>query len=266
MIASSSNDVANRDIYRQLLYDTVIAKRIRVSTRNNDRRIFSLIAKEDIHAASFVGFFTGSMSSNSCPPGSIYALQIGRSEPCITPFQDETHITSRERDMHLLASMNEPREGESANCHMIVQDFTHAEVENVSSIVHSESARFFRGVACFACETIPAGAELTWNYGKAYEPIREREGYVAGNVCKAILAGERFINSNSQTVLDALTRVPPYCVYPVLRSQVVSSERFKSKRPRTSDSDEDVSDSFSSGSDPQNSDKYLPRPSRSRSA
>ena len=33
------------------------------------------------------------------------------------------------------------------------------------------------------CRAVPAGGELTWNYGPGYEPIRRRARYVAGRAC-----------------------------------------------------------------------------------
>ena len=159
--------------------------------------------------------------------------------------------------------MNEPSQGEYANCHMAVQDFNASEIQDVTVIQHHETARYFRGMACFACQDIPGGEALTWNYGPAYEPIRQQMGYTAGQPCRRVLENEIFIKPDSQSVLDALPRVPAYCVYPVLITQQIKSSRFKVRRRHSTDSEGEMSGSFSSGSDVQQ-EVYRPRPSRRR--
>jgi hypothetical protein len=267
MAASSSDHPHEKDAYRQYLYRTVLVKRTRVKVRNQETRMFSLISKRDLTRGEFIGFFTGSMSSRTCPPGSHYAVFMGPSQPCISPFQDENHISPQDRDTHPLASMNEPSEGEFANCHMAVQDFSHSEIENLTAIQHHESARYFRGLACFACQDIPAGQALTWVYGPAYEPIRQLMQYAAGKTCRSVLDGEIFIKPDSKSVLDALhERVPSYTVYPILITQHIKSARFKHVRQRHSvDSEGEQSQSFSSGSDAE-AEAYRPRPSKRREA
>jgi hypothetical protein len=260
---ASSSDQPQRDAYRQHLYNTVLVKRSRVRVRNQETRMWSLVAKRGIPAGAFIGFYTGSMASRTCPPGSHYALHVGPSQPCIVPFPDENHISPQERDTHPLASMNEPSQGEYANCHMAVQDFNASEIQDVTVIQHHETARYFRGMACFACQDIPGGEALTWNYGPAYEPIRQQMGYTAGQPCRRVLENEIFIKPDSQSVLDALPRVPAYCVYPVLITQQIKSSRFKVRRRHSTDSEGEMSGSFSSGSDVQQ-EVYRPRPSRRR--
>lgn len=196
---ASSSDQPHRDAYRQHLYNTVLVKRTRLRVRNQETRMWSLVLKRDVSAGEFIGFYTGNMSSRTCPPGSHYALHVGQSQPCIVPFQTENHISPQERDAHPLASMNEPVKDEYANCHMAVQDFSHSEIQGVTVIQHHETARYFRGMACFACKDIPAGEALTWNYGPSYEPIRQQMGYTAGQLCRRVLENEIFIKPDSQS-------------------------------------------------------------------
>ena len=185
-----------RDTYQQHLYNNVLVKRTRVLVRNREIRMWSLVAKKNIPPGTFIGFYTGCTASRTCPPGSHYALQIGPSQPCIVPFPDESEITPAQREFHALANMNEPIEGEYANCHMAVQDFSASEIENVAAI--QGHARFYRGMACFACERIDAGEALTWNYGTAFEPIRQLMNYTVGQPCRRVLENEVFIQPASQ--------------------------------------------------------------------
>jgi hypothetical protein len=253
-----------RDAYRQHLYNTVIVKRSRLLVRNQETRMWSLIAKQYIQSGSFIGFYTGSMESKTCPENSHYALQIGASQPCIVPFIDENQISPAERDMHPLAAMNEPTATRFANCHMVVQDFNANEIENVAAIPNHESARFYRCMACFACHDINAGDALTWNYGPTYEPIRKLIGYVAGQHCKKVLDGEVFVKDSSQSVLESLERVPHYVVFPVLKTQTIKSARFAKRHRHRVDSDGEQSESFSSGS--QHDIEYVHRPTKRRQA
>jgi hypothetical protein len=249
-----------KDVYRQHLYNAVIVKRTRLRVRNREVREWSLVVKRDIRAGEFIGFYTGATDRNTCPSGSLHALDMGPSQPCIVPFANEDAITPQERDRHPLACMNEPSEGEHANCHMAVQDFTHDEIENVAAIQHNERAAFFRGLACFACVDIPSGTQLTWWYGNSYEPHRQTIGYVAGYACKRVLENEVFVQDNSRSVLQTVRRVPSYCVWPVLSRKIKSSRFKKMKRTRV-DSEGEESD-FSSGSDHEEA--YKPRRSRRR--
>ena len=252
------------DAYRRHLLETVLVKRTRVRVRNEERRMWSLVARPGrvIRAGSFVGFYTGAMNTLECPPDSLYALDVGVGQPCIVPFADEEHISPFERDRHALASMNEPGEGEFANCHLAVQDFSHGEIEGVESIAHHDTAQFFRGMACFACIDIQSGEQLTWPYGSGYEAIRQQQGYVAGRPCQRVLNDEIFIKPNSQSVLDAIPRVPAHCVFPVPGHKNIKSARFKKHRRHSVDSQGEESESFSSGS--EHEEAYKPGPSTSR--
>ena len=115
--------VMQRDAYRQYLYNTVLVKRTRLNVRNQETRMWGLHAKRNLKAGEFIGIYTGSYASLTCPLRTRYAVDVGPSQPCNVPFPDEDHITSAERDTHPLACMNEPSEGEFANTHMIFQDF-----------------------------------------------------------------------------------------------------------------------------------------------
>ena len=257
-----TDEDGSMDGYRQHIYNTVIVKRTRLRVRNREVKEWSLVAKRDIPAGSFIGFYTGACDRNTCPPSSLYALDMGPSQPCIVPFADEDHITSQQRDRHPLACMNEPSEGSHANCHMAVQDFANHEVEGVESIAHHETAVYFRGLACFACIDIASGEPLTWHYGPAYEPHRQAIGYVVGFPCKRVLDDEVFIQQDSQSVLQTLPRVPHYCLYPVI-SRTIKSARFRIKRKtHKADSEGELDSDSSSGSGHEEA--YKPRPSRRR--
>ena len=258
-----ASEPVQRDSYRQYLYNTVLVKRTRLQVRNEERRMWSLVAKRDIRVGEFIGIYTGSYASRTCPAGSHYALDMGASQPCIVPFANEAQITPSERETHPLACMNEPSADEVANCHMAIQDFTQAEIANVESILHHEQSRFFRCLCCFACEDIQSGEALTWNYGPAYAPIRKLIGYAAGSPCRRVLADEVFIKPDSRAVLETLGRVPHYAVWQILLTQTIKSGRFKMKHARhTADSEGEQSESFSSGSDLEEA--YKPRPSARR--
>lgn len=236
--------------YKEYLRSTVLVRSVKLETRNRETRMWGLVAKRDIKTGELVGIYTGSHDSLTCPPNSRYAVDIGTSQPCIIPFADENAITPFQRDTHPLACMNEPNQGRVANCHMAIQDFARHEVEGVASIPHNDEASFFRCLACFACEDIKRGDPLTWYYGKSYEPIRAVLGYTAGEICTRVQEGDVFIASDSQATLDALSgRVPHYTVFPILRSQMIKSARFKKKKRHSVDSEGEASESFSSGSE-----------------
>lgn len=225
--------------------------------------MWSVVAKRDLTTGTLIGFYTGDMQP-MCPPGSHYALQFGATQPCIVPFPNEKAISSVQRDTHPLASMNEPEEHYYANCYMVAQDFAADEIEGVTALEGHGTARFFRGMACFACTDIRAGHTLTWNYGPAYEAIRQLVGYTAGWPCRRVMEHEAFIEAKSQSVLSVLPKVPHYCVYPVRQSQCIHSLRFKLVHRRHSvDSEGEPSETESSGSGAEEA--YRPRPTKKRS-
>lgn len=215
--------------------------------RNVDIIEWSLIATSDIAMGTFLGFYTGDHDIEY--RDSVYAAKLDNVH--IYPFADEANITRQERDNRPFANMNEPNTGEHANCCFIVQDFGHDEVEGIERIDQYEKARFFRGLACFTCDAVKRGEELTWYYGKTYEGNRIKQGYEAGKDCLSLLEKKEFIASNSQAVLAVMPKVPYTCLIAVtglrqsLRFPV--QKRTRSKNVSDDDEDDDEDDS-SSGS------------------
>ena len=236
-MTSSSNPTPGMDAYRKLLFETVLVKRTRLYVKNKEVRVWGLVAKCDIPSGTFIGFYTGAYDRTICPSSdSIYALDMGRGQPCILPFADENRITPHERNMHPLACMNEPSDQEHANCHMVVQDFARSEVEFSQFSNYHQTAWFFRGVACFACDDIAHGDPLTWHYGNEYQSHRDNIGYVVGKTCRAIEDEDLFVKERSRAVFKRLEHVPSYCVYPVSRK--ATSLRFNKRRHRVNSDDE----------------------------
>lgn len=223
--------------------------------RNTTIQEWTLIATQHISVGTFIGFYTGEKSQNSIK--SLYSVQVNNT--FIHPFNNDNNITFEERLLHPLANMNEPNEGESANCCMIVQDFSHDEIENVENIVNHEKARFFRGLACFTCSNVNMGDALTWYYGNSYADFRQSQNYKAGKQCDLLLQRRAFIPSDSQGVLNSVNKVSYKCLFPVFGTH--KSERFKQKKTKkrkrkydSEDSGEDSNSSSGSGHSP----KYNP--------
>lgn len=230
-------------------------KRDSVFKRNMHIVEWSLVATRDIPIGTFLGFYSGEFDLSI--RNSLYAAKLDNFH--IYPFPDEDNISEEQRSQRPFANMNEPNIHEFANCCMIVQDFAHTEIENVSYIPNFEAARFFRGLACFSCAEIKSGESLTWHYGPSYESHRQQQHYVAGRQCKKIIDKEVFIPSNSQGVLQVISKVPHKCVIPVFALR--RSERFKferKKRKRSESSDDSDTNSSGSGHIP----KYVPSGSR----
>ena len=99
--------------------------------------------------------------------------------------------------LHVLANMNEPREGSHSNVMPVLQDFTADEVQDGSP------GMYYRGVVFFTCCDVQKGDELTWYYGRHYQQTRDRKGYVAGLPCAAVLAKEHFLPDKSLGVVRA---------------------------------------------------------------
>ena len=93
--------------------------------RNVEVTEYSLVATQDIPVGTFLGFYTGEFSQNVRE--SMYAAQLNHIH--IYPFANEESITFRERELRPLANMNEPLKGKHANCCMIIQDFSHNEIQ-----------------------------------------------------------------------------------------------------------------------------------------
>ena len=175
-----------------------------VKRRNVDIAEWSLVATSDIQIGTFLGFYTGDHEIEY--RDSLYAAKLDHTH--IYPFANEANITSQERKNRPLANMNEPNLGDNANCCFLVQDFKHDEVEGIENIVNYDTARFFRGLACFTCDNVKVGEQLTWYYGKAYEENRRQQGYKAGEECLSLLEEKEFIAENSQAVLAVMPKVP----------------------------------------------------------
>lgn len=250
--------------YRAHLSSTVLIRQETLVSRNRTCQEWGLFALRDLPAGTFVGFYSGDYLPDQAGT-SAYTVRMGRFEPCIVPFRDETSISREERVLHPLASMNEPPAGEHANCHMQAQDFSASEIQGLDPAPASVPVRFYRGLACFACDDVKEGSALTWHYGTAYQPMRDEKRYEAGYLCKKVLDGEAFVASDSAAVLRAIERVPVECVYPIRGSH--QSERFKPARRRgvRARDDSESEPDFSSGSDADTSEGYRPRPTKSRS-
>jgi hypothetical protein len=180
---------------------------------------WGLFAKIDLPASTFLGFYTGTFSVTEKP--SRYSLSVVKVH--IYPFDDEDNITHSERLEHPLASMNEPKEDEEANCCFFVQDFHPHEV------VHMEQTleHIFRGVACFTCRDIRQGEELTWYYGKQYESIRREKGYKAGKPCSNLEELRMTIDSSS--ILRFLPKINRSDVWPIKKRRINQTSVFDSE-------------------------------------
>ena len=213
--------------------------------RNIEVTEYKLVATQNIPFGTFLGFYTGNFSKTLRT--SKYAAKLSHMH--IYPFVNEEAITFRERELRPLANMNEPSAGNDANCCMLVQDFSHNEIEFESEEQAQElqKARFFRGLACFTCANVKSGEELTWYYGSSYEPNRELEGYKAGSPCQKLMKKEAFILDNSESVLRVMSRIQYACVIPIYGTN--KSLRFvPPKKRKRKESESDVTSS-SSGSD-----------------
>lgn len=219
--------------------------------RNVEVVEWSLVASVEIPIGTFLGFYTGHHSNETHE--SLYAAKINNTN--VYPFANESNITLKERNIRPFANMNEPKVDDAANCCMIYQDFKHDEVDGVNNILNSESARFFRGLACFACRDIKKDEELTWYYGRSYEANRQKQGYEVGRQCDAIVDDLHFVASNSQAVLTVMPKVTYKCLIPVFGLQKSGRFPVQKKRKKRNESDES-SEKSSSGSGHE--DKYQP--------
>lgn len=204
--------------------------------RNVDVTEYSLVATKDMTIGTFLGFYTGEFSQNVRT--SLYAAQLNHVH--IYPFPNEDEITLSQRESRPFANMNEPRENTEANCCMILQDFSHDEVEFPTDFDPEtvRNARFFRGLACFTCANVRNGDELTWHYGASYEQHRSSVGYKVGHPCRLLVENTAFLPDNSQGVLQVMHRVQFACVIPIYG--LSKSPRFplpkKRKRKNSSES------------------------------
>ena len=214
-----------------------------VKRRNTDIVEWSLVATCDIAIGTFLGFWTG--DQDIAYRDSLYAAKLDHMH--IYPFANEANITYSERENRPFANMNEPNFGHHANCCFIIQDFRHDEVEGIENIFKYNAARFFRGLACFTCDNVKVGEQLTWYYGKAYEENRSQQGYREGEQCLSLLEGKEFIAENSQAVLAVMHKVPYTCLIAVTGQQKSTRFALPNKKRKKYRSDDD-DDSSSSGS------------------
>jgi len=137
----------------------------------------SLVAKKRIRRrGTFLGLYTGSYVPFDS--GSTYSVATGGGMS-ISPFPgQESNIPTTLRQLHLLANMNEPSAGQTANCFLRPVDVPGSRVQN------GDPAKSYRGMGMFTCCEIQKGEELKWNYGKGYQPHRERQNYEAGRACE----------------------------------------------------------------------------------
>ena len=227
--------------------------------RNVERIEWSLVANCDIPLGTFLGFYTGDHEETYRE--SLYAADLANIY--IYPFKNESNITEEERKSKPFANMNEPNAGDYANCCFVNQDFDHREVEGVENIPNYDIARFFRGLACFTCDDVKRGQELTWHYGKLYQANREEQQYEAGKPCVLLLHHEEFIPGNSQGVLSIMSKVPHTCLVAVTglkKSNRFPLPRKKRRKKRDSSDDEDDSSSLESEDEP----KYKPSETETR--
>ena len=149
------------------IHETVAVSRTVLRTRNEETREWALVAKRDLPAGSFVACYSGFMGRVSIKKQSLYAVDMGHSQPTIIPFASEDCcISSRERARHPLCSANEPALLEHANMHLEPHDFAHREVEDVGRVYKHRLANFCRELAAFTCTDVKAGKHLTWHCGK----------------------------------------------------------------------------------------------------
>lgn len=215
------------DAYRRHLDMTVrVTTTASLLTTNEKKVMFALVAARDIKAGEFVGFYTGSYNEFKSSKFTIFEVQLDK--VWIIPFPDENNISTAERETHALANMNEPTHPDCANCYMVIQDLSHAEVLKVDSIPNHKKIEFFRCMACFADVDIKQDEALTWHYGTSYDPVRDWEGYDVGKPCAGQDGAEFNVAiANLNAMLSVLGQhVPHYVVHPLLKTQRVKSERF----------------------------------------
>ena len=97
---------------------------------------YALFAKRDIPKKTCIGFYAGAKyihktlakHKNFDHVETEYGIDVAPRHR-IVPFQNEDHITNTQRQTFPLTMMNEPREDETANVNLIVQDFLTEEID-----------------------------------------------------------------------------------------------------------------------------------------
>lgn len=157
-------------------------RRKRLKLRNVEGLQWSLVAKRDLESGTFLGMYDGAIRS-SRGEKSLYAAHI-IGDISVFPFDDESNITYAEREAHPFANMNEPLEGEKANCVVYAVDFPKDKFGS------AWQPNFYRGLVCMTCRPVKMHEELTWHYGKEYDVHRQQEGYKVGKTCKLHITDE----------------------------------------------------------------------------
>ena len=207
--------------------------------RNAEKLEWSLQATRSIPPSTFLGFYKGRfVERQEHDRPSLYAASVD-SIVDVYPFADDNNISHAERYALPLASMNEPSVSERANCYMVVVDFAPNEVADANDL-----AKFYRGIACFTCIQIEEGQELTWHYGKSYDPMRVQQHYTAGQSCFD-LEPDAHTTANHLDVLAAIGKVARNCVIPVWNRRSIRANLNKKTRKKSSDDDDDTSSSGS---------------------
>lgn len=157
-------------------------RRKRLKLKNVEGLQWSLVAKRDLESGTFLGMYDGTFRS-SRGEKSLYAAHI-IGDVSVFPFDDESRITYAEREVHPFASMNEPLEGEKANCVVYAVDFPKDKFGS------TWPPNFYRGLVCMTCRSVKMHEELTWYYGKEYDVHRQQEGYQVGKTCRLQITDE----------------------------------------------------------------------------
>ena len=211
---------------------------------------FSVFSRVAMPQGEFLGFFTHHEPGQVCTEAEENDYNFSASSKCVlVPFRDVSKITHQQRRNHPIACMNEPKKGERATATIVCQDFLVKEVEACpqgSGGGHQPGcrAKYMRGWAMFTCVAVGKDEELTWYYGDAYGPVRQRKGYEAGEECRSVLEGESLGAQNASALLASEIvvrayatkglRVPRSCLYPI-----ASSVR-RQKRPRSPSPDHEA--------------------------
>lgn len=183
-------------------------RRKRFKLKNVEGLQWSLVAKRDLESGTFLGMYDGTFRRSSQGEKSLYAAQI-IGDISVFPFEDESRITYAEREVHPFASMNEPSEGEKANCVVYSVDFPKDKFASTSP------PDFYRGLLCMTCRPVKMHEELTWYYGKEYDVHRQQEGYQVGRACRLHITDED---------ISKFQPVPRNAVYPVFSQSDSSSD------------------------------------------
>lgn len=158
-------------------------RRKRLKLKNVEGLQWSLVAKRDLESGTFLGMYDGTFRRSSQREKSLYAAHI-IGDISVFPFDDESRITYAEREVHPFASMNEPLEGEKANCVVYAVDFPKDKFGS------TWPPNFYRGLVCMTCRPVKMHEELTWHYGKEYDVHRHQEGYKVGKPCRLQITDE----------------------------------------------------------------------------